>query len=80
MVLEADTARGKLTICRKKREAGKVTYMLTTIFVGVKPKIKDTNGKTMRVHDIKPRDRATIDYRIENGMLVASNIIIGKYE
>ena len=64
----------------KEARGIKVTYMLTTIFVGVKHKIKDTNGKTMRVHDIKPRDKATIDYRIENGMLAASNIVIGKYE
>jgi hypothetical protein len=79
MILDVDLAKGKLTICRKKREAGKVTYMLTAIFVGVKAKIKDTNGKRFKLSGIKPRDRATLDYAIENGMLIASNIIIDKY-
>jgi len=79
MVLDIDPAKGKLTICRKKREAGKVTYMLTTVFVESKAKIKDTNGKALKCSSIKPMDRATISYSIESGMLLASNIVIDKY-
>ena len=80
MILDIDPAKGKLTICRKKREAGKVTYMLTTVFVEAKAKIKDTNGKRLKLSGIKPRDRATLDYAIESGMLISSNITIDKYE
>lgn len=80
MVYDVELESGKLIVLRKKREAGKTTYMLTSIFAGVKPKIKNTNGKFIKLSDIKPMDRATIDYRIQNGMLVASEIIIGKYE
>ena len=80
MILDIDPAKGKLTICRKKREAGKVTYMLTTVFVEAKAKIKDTNGKPLKLSGIKPRDRATLDYAIESGMLIASNVIVDKYE
>lgn len=79
MILDIDPAKGKLTIYRKKREAGKVTYMLTTVFVEAKAKIKDANGKRLKLSGIKPRDRATLDYAIESGMLIASNIIIDKY-
>jgi len=78
-ILDIDPVRGKLTICRKKREAGKVTYMLTTVFVEAKAKIKDTTGKVLKCSGIKPMDRATINYAIESGMLIASNIIVDKY-
>ena len=80
MVYDVELASGKLIVLRKKREAGKTTYMLTSIFAGVKPQIKNTNGKFIKLSDVKPMDRATIDCRIQNGMLVASKIIIGKYE
>ena len=80
MVYDVELESGKLIVLRKKREAGKTTYMLTTIFAGVKPQIKNTNGKLIKLSDVKPMDRATMDYRIQNGMLVASKIIIGKYE
>ena len=78
-ILEVDLVRGKLTVCRKKREAGKDTYILTTIFVGIKPRIKDTSGKRLKLSDIEPRDRATIDCAVENQALVASKIIVDKY-
>ena len=78
-ILDIDPVRGKLTICRKKREAGKVTYMLTTVFVEAKAKIKDTTGKALKCSSIKPMDKATINYAIESGMLIASNIIIDKH-
>ena len=77
--MDVDSARDKLTIYRKKREAGKVTYMLTTVFIEAKAKIKDTNGKHLKLSGIKPRDRATIDYAVESGILIALNIIIEKY-
>jgi len=80
MVYDVELESGKLIVLRKKREAGKTTYMLTAIFAGVKPKIKNRKVKLIKFSVIKPMDRATIDYRIQNGMLVASEIIIGKYE
>lgn len=77
-ILDVDLTRGKLIVCRKKREAGKVTYMLTTVYVEAKAKIKDTNGKYLKLSDIKPRDRTTLDYVIESGILITSNVIIDK--
>lgn len=79
IILDIDPVKGKLTICRKKREAGKITYMLTTVFVEAKAKIKDTNGKVLKRSGINPMDRATINYKIDSGMLVASDIIVDKY-
>ena len=79
MILDVDPVRGKLTIYRKKREAGQVTHMLTTVFIEAKAKIKDTNGKHLKLSGIKPRDRATLDYAIENGMLIASKVVISSY-
>lgn len=79
-ILDVDPVRGKLTIYRKKREAGQVTHMLTTVFVGSMAKIKDTSGKRLKLSDIEPRDRATLGYMIESGMLIASHIVIDKYE
>ncbi len=79
MILDVDSVRGKLTIYRKKREAGQFTHMLTTFFVGDRVKIKDTDGKLLKLSGVKPRDRATLDYVIENGMLTVSKIIIDKY-
>ncbi len=51
-ILGVDLPRGKLTICRKKHEAGKDTYMLTAVFAGIKTKIKDAKGKSLKLSDV----------------------------
>ena len=79
MVLDVDVTAGKLTVSRRKREAGKVVLVLTTIFVSITTKIQGTGGEALKISDLKPKDRTIIDYRKENGNLIASNIIVAKH-
>ena len=74
-VFNIDITTGKLIVRRKKREADKITDVLTTFYVMKGTQIKDRAGKIIQLSELKAGDRITVDYIKENdGTLVAPMI------
>lgn len=74
-VFDADINRNEIIVRRKKREAGKVTDVLTTFFVLPGAQIKDKTGKDVKLSDIKSGNKVIMDYLKEkDGKLTAAII------
>lgn len=74
-VFDADINRNEIIVRRKKREAGKVTDILTTFFVLQGAQIKDKTGKDVKLSDIKSGNKVIMDYLKEkDGKLTAAII------
>jgi hypothetical protein len=74
-VFDADINRNEIIVRRKKREAGKVTDVLTTFFVLPGAQIKDKTGKDVKLCDIKSGNKVIMDYLKEkDGKLTAAII------
>jgi hypothetical protein len=74
-VFNVDITKNELVIRRKKREAGKVTDLLTTFFVLPGAQIKDKAGKDLKLSDVKPGSKVTMDYLKESDGKLAAAII-----
>lgn len=74
-VFDADINRNEIIVRRKKREAGKITDVLTTFFVLPGAQIKDKIGKDVKLSDIKSGNKVIMDYLKEkDGKLTAAII------
>jgi len=74
-VFNVDITKNELVIRRKKREAGKVTDVLTTFFVLQGAQIKDKDGKDVKLSDVKLGNKITMDYLKESDGKLAAAII-----